>query len=453
MKINPIVVFLLSILFASCEFSESDIKYNMGNDFINDPTVVYMIDTLTVNTYTTTVDTFSTSRTNRFLTGKAKGYNGMETTCETYLSFETSEASVFHTTAVYDSILLMINLDGYNCGDTTQTGEFGVYRLTEKIAVDTDSKYIFNTSRFPSESTPLAKFVIDYRKSEKLIPVKLPDELGKEFFQLTKDKSELMTDPDLFMDYFKGVVIKPIDDNSTFVAGINGIPDSMASPRIRVYYHDNTITDDLYFDFPLEKYELTSTTSTQFVNYRSFNYINNNYQGTKLEGIKPGEAKLSSNNTNNVSFLQAGAMLRTRIEIPNIDNLYQFGVGSIVKAELYMEPVEGTYFEKADLPSTLQMRLVDHKNRDYNALYVTGTTDEAFGYLNFNKEFKHETNYTYDITNFIKTEYEDRGDPVYSMLMYLPFNALFPNIDQLVIGNNRNAQHKIKLKIYLTSYK
>lgn len=453
MKFNPIVVFLLSILFASCEFSDSDIKYNMGNDFINDPTVVYMIDTLTVNTYTTTVDTISTSRTNRFLTGTAIGYDGIETTCESYLSFETSDASVFHTTAVYDSVCLLLNLDGYNYGDTTMAGEYGVYRLTEQITVEEESKFIFNATRFPSESSPLGTFVIDYGENEQLIQVRLTDELGEDFFQLTKDESELMIDPDLFIDYFKGVVIKPISGKSKFVAGINGILDSIASPRIRVYYHDITETDDLYFDFPLEKYELSSSTSSQFINYRSFNYIVNNYQGTVLEGIEPGEVKLSSNATNNVSFLQAGAMLRTRIEIPTIDNLYQFGVGSIVKAELYMEPVEGTYNEKADLPSALQMRLVDHKNRDYDALYVTGTTDEAFGKLNFNKEFKRETNYTYDITNFIKTEYEDRKDPVLSMLMYLPFDSQYPNLDQLVIGNNKNTKHKIKLKIYLTSYK
>ena len=150
-------------------------------------------------------------------------------------------------------------------------------------------------------------------------------------------------------------------------------------------------------------------------------------------------------------------MLRTRIEIPTIDNLYAFGVGSIVKAELEFSPVRASFDQESDLPSQLEMTIVDSKNREYNPLYIAGTTDPAYGSLSFNKEFRTQTKYVYDITNFVKTEYEDKADPVYSLLMSIhydtqhPFSA-YPNLDQLVIGNRKNVENKMKLKVYLTNY-
>lgn len=447
MKIKSIVVvFLLSMVFASCQFEESDIQYNMGNDFISDPTNVIMVDTLSLYTYTTTVDSFTTSRCSRFLTGSSTNKYGSETYCETYLCFEINDASSFHSTAEYDSIALVMKLDGYNYGDTSQVGEFGVYKLEEQIVVNDNSGYLYNTSHFSSEATPIGTFTINYNAKDSLVVVRLDDVLGKDFFTLTKDASTLMTEKDLFDEYFKGVVIKPIA--SSFVAGIFGVVDSVAAPRIRVYFHDITVNDNLYFDFPLEKYESSSTN----INYRSFNHIENRYNGTVLEGLQPNEEKLSSLKTDNVTFCQAGGMLQTRIEIPAIDNLYPLGIGAIVKAELFIEPEKGTYNEAADLPAKLQMNIVDEKNRIYNPLYSTGTTDNAYGYLNFNREFKSKTHYTFDITNFVKTEYEDKGDPVYALMMYIPYDSGYPNLDQLIIGNGKNIENKMKLKVYLTNY-
>ncbi|MFA9391560.1 MAG: hypothetical protein ACERKD_17250 [Prolixibacteraceae bacterium] len=454
MKLKQIIfAFLLSILFFSCQFEESDIAYNLGNDFINDPTTVIMIDTMTVNTFTTTVDSFTTSRSSRFLVGSTTNSYGITTYCESYLCFELNDAGVFHETARFDSICLLLNRDGYNSGDTSSVGEFEVYTLTEEIEADETSGYLYNTSYFASEDTPAAKFNIDYSSKERLISVRLDDAFGENLFQLTKDESELMTDKELFQAYFKGMVIKPVDGMANFVAGLNGRVDSMDAPRIRIYYSDITVTDDLSFDFPLEKYDTYDASSNSTtVNFRSFNHIENHFEGTILQEIESGEAKLSSKLTNNVSFIQFGSFLQTRIEIPGIDNLYSLGIGSIIKAELHIEPIEESFSEKADLPSSLIMSLVDAKNRYYRGLYVAGTTDNAYGYLNYDKEFKGETSFSYDITNYVKTEYEDKGDPIYSLMLTAPYDPDYPTVDQLIIGNGQNVKNKMKLKVYLSNY-
>lgn len=456
MSIRPIIiVFFLSSLFYSCEFTESDIQYNLGNDFINDPSTVIMIDTMTVNTYTTTIDSFVTSQADRFLVGDAKDPYDIETYCESYMRFGLATTSSFHETAKFDSIRLVLHLDGYNYGDTSTVGNFGIYRLTDDLEVNSETSYMYNTTSFASETSPMGTFQIDYNKEDNVISVPIGQAFGQELFNRVIDEGDTVNDKDLFVDYFKGIVIKPLDGQTNFVAGIFGIVDSVSAPRIRIYYHDITINDDLYFDFPIEKVETTSG----YINYRSFNHIENNYEGTVLEGIESesSEAKLSSMNTDNVSFMQSGSVLRTRIELPTIDNLYALGIGSIVKAELEFEPIRALYNQESDLPSKLEMTIVDAKNREYNPLYVAGTSDAAYGYLNYNDEFKSQTNYTYDITNFVKTEYEDKSIPENSLMMsinygtQLPFSK-YPNLNPLIIGNRKNVDYKMKLKVYITNY-
>lgn len=453
MRIRPIIVVIfLSILFSSCEFTESDIQYNAGNDFINDPSTVIMIDTMTVNTYTTTIDSFVTSRSNRFLVGDATSPYGIETYCESYMRFGLSSSTSFHATAQFDSVRLVLHLDGYNYGDTSSVGNFGIYRLTQDLEVNSETSYLYNTSSFASEATPMGTFQIDYNSKDSVFYVPIGQAFGQELFDMTINENEIINDKELFVDYFKGVVIKPLDESAKFVAGIYGKVDSVSAPRIRIYYHDITITDDLYFDFPIEKVEVATTSSSGMVNFRSFNHIENRYDGTVLEGIQSGEAKLPSTETDNVSFMQAGSVLRTRIELPTIDNLYSLGVGSIVKAELEFEPIRALFNQESDLPAKLEMTIVDSKNREYNSLYIAGTSDPAYGYLDYNKEFKTQTKYIYDVTNFLKTEYEDKADPVYSLMMSVPYDSQYPTLEPLIIGNRKNVENKMKLKVYLTNY-
>lgn len=456
--LSIIFIFLLSLVIVSCEFEEADIQYNLGNDFINDPSTVIMIDTMSVYTYTTSVDSFETSRANRFLIGSATSPFNISTYCESYLCFDISNFAVFHSTAMFDSVCLVLSRDGYSYGDTTMAANFGIYKLSEKIEVDEETGFVYNKTTYNAESDPMGTFTIDFSGDDREIVAKLDSAFGAELFNLTVNDDEQMLYNDLFDTYFNGFVIKQVDDQAKFVAGLVGDVDSTLAPKIRIYYHDFTISDDLYFDFPIESIDNFSSGSR--INYRSYNRIENSYAGTSLEGKLKEDAFIPSTQTEDVSFLQAGSMLRTKIEIPGIDELYSLGIGSIVRAELEFEPIKGTFHNLGDLPALLQMSVVDEKDRplvDENnnlkdRLYSAGTTNEVFGRLLYNDEFKTQTKYTFDITNFVISEYENRTDARNSMIMNIPYNSEYPNLGQLVIGNKNNVDHKMKLKIYITNY-
>lgn len=430
---------------SACEYDSGYIQYDLGNDFITDPTNVFMIDTMSVNTYTTASDSFVTSRNKRLLVGRYINQYNVETDCEAYFRFDAIAIPSFHETKQYDSICMLLYLDGYKFGDTTKTANFEIHRLTQDIDVDEDNNYIYNTTRFACEDSALAKFTVNFEDNHDSVLVRLPDVLGEQLFALADEESEILTDGDKFKEFFKGVVIKPATDNSSLIFGFDAVPDSTTSPSMRIFYHDNTQNDDLHFDFSIES-------DLIYENYKASNYIKNNFTDSDFNGVEPGEAKLSSRLTNNISMLQGGALAHTRIEIPGIKNLHEFGRGAIIKAELIFEPVYGTFNEKADLPSGLLINLVDSKNEYYDNLYLIGSTDPAYGYLSYNSDFPRESYYSYDITNYVKTEYEDEGNNKYSLQLRVPVKSKYPNVDQLFIGNALNTENKMKLRVYLTNF-
>jgi hypothetical protein len=448
-KLKFLVVFIFSLLIYSCQYTDDgDFQYDVGNDFVKDPVKLVMIDTLVVNTYTTVSDTVATSQIDRFMVGRSENKFGIVTTCESYFRFDPAEVAL-HASSVYESASLILNLDGYSFGDSTKICKMEVYQLTEEITVNDETGDIYNNRQFAHESTPLITFSVDLtdKKLDSLV-VKLPDAFGKELFDSVYNSAEFLSDADLFKAKYKGFVIKPADDNISSVVGFIANPDSVSSPRIKIRYRDNSIDDDLSFNIEIEKY----SNGTKNINYYASNYFKNDYSKLISDTIPSTEEKLSSSKTDNVTFLQGGLNLRTRIEIPTIDNLHYLGIGSVIKAELIFEPVKGTYSNRSDLPSSLEMYLCDKKNENYGQMSLVGSSDLAYGVLHYNNEFKNDTYYSFDVTKYVVDEYLSTNDPMFSLLMTLPQKDISSNVNQLIIGDQNHQQNKMKLRVYVATY-
>ena len=441
----------------SCQFDASQYRYNLGDDFVDDPTVFMMIDTLTVNTYTIAIDSLYSSRPNRFMVGNAEDMLGIKTTCEAYFRFDPPVLPDFNNDATFDSICIIFHPDSYYYGDSSKVDYISLYSLIEDITVNSETGYIYNNKQFACETTPLVTFGVDMtNKHNDSITVRLPDEYGKAIFDLAINGDAVFDDNDNFHEAYKGFALKPATSDLSCIVGFNAYPDSASSLRIRIFYHDFTPDDNLFFEYSLEPYEIYTSNSTSstlsYVNYYGTNYIHNDYSNSDFKDIKTDEAKLSSTLTGNVSLLQAGVNLRTKVEIPYIDNLNEMGIGSVVKATLYVEPADGSYKYKSDLPSTLELYLVDTKNRNYGQVKDLSSGNAILGILTYNEEFKNQTYYTFDITRFLRDEYISREDPEYSLLLALPQSEISDNVDQLILGNQKNGTDKLRMKLYLTNY-
>ncbi|MBP7509458.1 MAG: DUF4270 family protein [Prolixibacteraceae bacterium] len=456
MKIKYLILIVTALIFSSCEFTDSPFKYNVGNDFIENNVRVIMIDTLTVKTYTTAIDSIATSQTQRILAGRFKNKYGMITYCESYFRLDPSGSQFFDETSVFDSACFILNVDGYNMGDTTKLCQFEIYRLTEEIDVDEETEMIYNTRQYKHENQPLATFSLDLSDDDvDSVCIRLSDVFGKTLYDMAYNEDEdqdgniILDDAEAFKEIYKGFVIKPLKDNVSCVVGFNADPDSSLCPRLRVYYHDNSMDDDMSFEFSLEKNTMSASNTN---NYYSSNYIKNDYSEFVIKDIPTDEEMTSSEQTNNLTFLQGGTNLRTRIEIPYINNLYHLGIGSIIKAEICFRPVNGSFENRTDLPDSLEIYVVDDINRSFGQLYKVGTSEKTYSELHYNEIFKHDTYYSFDISQYLVDEYMDRGDPKYSLLLSLPQKTINENVTQLIFGDQNHPTNDLTMKVYISTY-
>lgn len=468
MKLKYLLFLLPVLLFISCEFEESDYNYNLGADFIYDPNTVYMIDTLTVNTYTTLADSVITSQQDRLIAGRFTNKVGVVTTSEAYFRLDPSEVTDSTVTAVYDSACFIFYPDKYHFGDTTKICELGIFPLTEDILTNEQTEYIYNINQFSCETAPIATFKLNYnREYDPLetddmdsVVIRVSDEYGKIFYDMVQSEDTILDYKDVFTHKFKGYVIKPINEESSFIAGFNAQADTTVTPKLRIYYHDYSDNDDLYLDYLLENFseyadddfDLTSTNANSYVS----SFITNDYTNSLFAGIDQGEDidenKLSSALTNNVTLLQGGVDLRTRIELPTIDNLYALGAGSVVKAILYIEPLEGTYGHQSDLPSSLELYLVDEKNRSYGQMTDFDDETAITSSLNYSADFSDQTYYYIDITRFVRDEFLSTGDPEYSLQLAFSQSKVYSAVDQVILKSQKYGKDAVKLKLYLANY-
>jgi hypothetical protein len=470
MRLKYLFFLLPVFLFISCEYEESDYKYNLGTDFISDPTVVFMIDTLTVNTYTTLTDSVITSREDRLIAGRFVNKVGVVTSSESYFRLDpTSDNKVLHDneSAVFDSACFILYPDEYHFGDTTKLCDLAIYPLTEDIHPDDESEYIYNINQFSCEVAPVATFNVNLNIEDNLdkdkfdsITIRVSDDYGRIFYNLVENEDTILENKDLFTAKYKGYALKPANKDNSFIIGFNAVADSVTAPKLRIYYHDNSADDSLYFDYVLENFKEYNgddySLSSSDANCYASSFITNDYRNSVFKGIDIGEDisenKLSSMLTNNVTLLQGGTDLHTRIEFPTIDNLYDLGVGSVVKAVLYIEPMEGTFGHQTDLPSSLEMFLVDSKNRSYGQMKDFDETTAITSTLNYNAEFKNQTYYYIDITRFMRDEYMSKGDPKYSLQLTYPHSKVRSSVDQVILKNQHYSTDAIKLKLYVTNY-
>ena len=464
MKLRNLFVVILMVVFASCEYDDSSYRYNMGTDFVTDPVVMRVTDTLTLKTYTVSVDSLETSRGYRFLAGRYENKYGIRTECETYFRIDPCEPFDMPDSTEFDSACFVLKWDGYYFGDSTQLCEFDVCQLTDDIKVDVETQYIYNNQRFPYNTKPIGRFSLNLSDDKTFeyedldsVSFRLDDALGKTLYDYIYNEDPILEYAEEFKNLYKGFVIKPADNNVSSVVGFVGHPDSLFSPRIRIYYSDKTLDDEMYTEYSLET--LGTSTQATDTNYFASNHISNNYSKFFVPQMPEEEDKLSSDETGDVTIIQGGLNLMTRVEIPYVDKIRALGSGSVFRAILYFEPIEGTYAEEEDLPPYLEVYMANNNNEFYSQLYKAGSNEATYAVLHqkenvvsYDTYYDNVTYYSVDITQYLVNEYIDLADPKYFLLLTLPQGSIGNNVEQLIIGSPNHPTQKMRLKLYFTNY-
>jgi hypothetical protein len=301
-----------------------------------------------------------------------------------------------------------------------------------------DYNLLYNTSTFRCEESPIGKLQFFPKpNSENVLTVRLNDDLGISFMNLMKEKSSKITTSEEFVEFFKGIALKPGSNNSCILS-FQGV-DSLVSMVLYTHYIAETRIEQRY-DF-----QMYSTTT-------SFNHIEANRTGTALENIKTQREELSSTITGNMTFMQAGTGLVTRLDFPGIDRMLEMGFRNILyKAELVLKPVSGLY-KPVELPSELMLYYTDKYNQ-FGVTVVDASSADIYANFTLDEVYGENTFYQFDLTNYFVNELADGYvNPEDGILVSFTDTKAKSTLERVAFDARNGMSFKPTLKLYYIFY-
>lgn len=436
-----VLVLLLAIFVTSCDSDVDAGEFVVGSDYLSVNNKIVLIDTLTVDVSTINLDSLITSNQGRILVGNYEDPYFGKVKSESYFqlsgisyALNSSTSDIDAPNYVFDSIRMIMRPDKYYYGDTTKVQTISIHRLLEKVKVKDDDYYFYNDSSLSYDTESLGSVSYKPRpKAQDTVVVSLKDVFGDALFQ--KIKKREITNFDEFTEYFKGLVIKTTTSTSSSVVGFN------TSSVLRLYYSK-------YLGDTEESFQLDFNILNQA---NQFNNISLDRSATDIKNLSGFTGSLSSLQTGNKAYVQSGTGIACRIDFPNIKQLkYISANGAIVDAELIIKPVKTTFSNNLyPLPDSLRVFVADKLNRITGTLNNTGNATYAI--LNTqNDEFNEYFGYKVSIGAFLQNEMIKKSDAKLSLLLTIP--DILKSVDRVILGDQKNKDNKIQLKIYYISY-
>lgn len=426
--------------FYSCNTSET--IYEVGSDFLESDVRVQVIDSFSINSGTFQLDSLITSSSSRILLGNVLLDDNRRIYSKSFLELSASSYDI-STEAIYDSIVMVLNYDNYSYGDTTNVHKINVHRIKETFEPEDGSNF-YNSSSLEADEESLGNvsFYPNPNKATDSIVIKMSDALGTDIFNKIVD-NDINTEDD-FLQYFKGLALVPDETVNSNILGFNvsTIENTVGNSSMRLYYNipDSDAKDNSYYlDFAL-------TSESQ-----QFNQIQTDLLNSSIDSLEDSEDIVSSEDNNDITIIQGGSGLTSRIEIPNIKKLLEISndATSLSASLTFKIRKDGNRFDK-DLPETLLIFIVDNKNRFVSELYdIDG--NQVYAYLTQSAdEFNQETYYTLDMSGYVELILSSEINLEYALMVQLiDYNQ---SVNSLYIVDEKNTDNEIKMTVNYLNY-
>ncbi len=406
-------------------------------------TNVLLVDTFTVKMSTVFLDSFQTSGTNVQLLGRyIDPYFGVITSRSFTDIGVPSPIPTLTNFSIYDSIELIMRINKSFYGDTTKMQRFLVSQLTQTMDLPGVQKVFYNKNFIPSDPTVLgsASVIINptagltsQRKGDS-IKITMPNSLGQQLFGLVYRQPDTLLNYSIFRGFFKGLTVYP---DTTLPGAMYGFKDSLV---LRIFYHEPGVT------------VVQKTIDFNITNVSSqFNNITVDRSGTPTAPLSAANVELPSALSGNQAFLQPITSLYTKLLFPTIGNLQGYpDYLAVMKAELYIKPVQGSYSPIYPLPPQIQLAQTTQANT-ISQPYLPGSGSLVVDYL-----YGTNTAYAYDVTAYIQSALAQGSvnNAKNGLILITPSTVFNSTFNRAVFGDAFNPQksNQISLKIYYASY-
>ena len=438
---------LSGLLFVSC----NDEGFDIGKNLVDTRMRIFMTDTLTVKLSNLAIDSVLTSNNGHNKNIAFAGhYNDPEIGklyAQSYIEFSRTVNSESNRYAYLDSVTLVFHPNGNYYGDTVKSASFKISLLEKEIEMG-DNGYRYSTSSVPvGDLLTDATFRMRPTKKDEEIEIRLPNDFGDMLFKGIRD-NELYLDNDHFLETFPGLSISA-GPNSSCIYGF-GVNDT--SCLIRIYYSVSTTTkEQRQMEFKSNAYKL--------------------FYGLTAERLpdladipSPKNDPKPSHETRNMGILMSGTPIYTRIEFPYLNNfLHLAEIVSIMEATLFIRPVYRSY-DTIPLPLRLNLFYHDPANNERKGTALTagsssGAAQTLTGNLPANYRYHQYPCYTFNITDYISSQYDQWGYNKRDLNIAIPDDEEATTIQRLIFGNQQykypgnipEIESQVQLKIvYIT---
>jgi hypothetical protein len=453
------LLFLLSSLLAlfflaSCQ-KQPSVQFGSTYTSDNSSANIVVVDSTTIDMSTVYTDSTATAATGFMMVGSyADPYLG-QVNSRSYLQVAppSSLPTLDPQLDTYDSIGFVMLFPKGNpyYGDTTVQQTYVVNQIDTLFQFGNFQNGWFSNSSLPigpdlgSASVTIApNFIYTTQNAGDTVKIRMDDNLGRQLYNMVYNKSDTLTSSVNFFNWFHGLCISPAAGSKGIIYGFKD------SAIMRIYYRQNGVTSvTKYIDFAM------SNKSFQFNNLRP------DWTGSPIANlVKPTTSAqppplTPSSQTAHASYVQTIGGLNIKLTFPFLGAIAQRPdyIG-LLRAQLTVIPLAGTFNTTLQLPPQVGIYTSDVHNTLISALPASGTSGAQTGNLSLNYLFPLNTYYTYDVTNFVKTQITNTnpGFDQTGLILSVPqptANAAFRRL--VVADQSYPTQQRVTLSVYYIS--
>jgi hypothetical protein len=434
--INTLLISTLITSIQGC----SEGTLNLGGDMIHTSTYTALVDTVSFTLSTIKKDSVVTSGTSTALIGSYHNPELGQLEAVTYFEMNYPANFNWDKKEVFDSITLVLHPNGYSLGDTLVPLALYVNQLAEEIKME-DGSSQYNTSSFSyHKEDTIGHLVKQIRPScDQPIEFRLCDNFGQKIIQYIEANEDAVNISSLYKEHFKGIRIQSDTALSHSICGFS-VSDTASFMKIyshRTLYEKEEINRELPFN----------------TNTNQFNQIINHNNTSTYAQIDHPKAQLSEYVNDGKALINACTGYSIRIDFPFLNNLMELKQqGRIVRADLFLKPVKGTY-KMNELPASFNIAYIDKNNNTGDQL-ITYDGQPLTGSLIETDDINLETVfYQVDLTSYLNEKISQTLiPPNEGISLELPSNLSNNTLDYLILSGQSNQTNQSELLIYYYKY-
>ncbi|MBN2519100.1 MAG: DUF4270 family protein [Bacteroidales bacterium] len=415
----------------SCK--KTDNVFTLGNELIESESNIKVIDTFNVQLSTVLLDSIPTSGTGIALCGNYSDEEFGTITCKSFFQIGLPDDYDIYEGDIYDAAALILYYNGYSYGDTSISQTIYIHRIIG--GMETNNGYLYNKSNVFYNPQSIGMLQLKPRpSSDDSLVLPINENIGMGLFNMLAEGSDIISNEEDFIDYFKGFAMVPDNDTNGAIIGFIANSDSL---KLRLYSHRiGESIEEIYNDFPLTNPDI------------QFNQVISDLSNTPLKILINQKTAVLSKETEGKSYMQSCTGLMAKINFPSLSELSLIENGIILKAELILKPQESSY-NTFSLPENLILYETDTLNRVGDLLYDSeGNINYAI--FVFDELYHEETSYTFNITEFLENEFSDHYfDVGHGLLVSLNYTQYSTTLERVIFEANKLTP---ALKIYYMYY-